>query len=54
MAHSKTKILFLGSRPLGKRILEMLLNQDDVTVVGMASLPISANRYWKDDPSDID
>lgn len=46
------KILFLGTRPLGKRVLEFLLTQSDVEIVGVIE-PEDTDCYWKENLSSL-
>ena len=50
----KTRVAFLGSRPLGKAVLQFLLSQSDVDVIGMLVRSRTPGDYWKEDPRDLD
>jgi methionyl-tRNA formyltransferase len=49
----KPKVVFLGSRPLGKFALQFLLERDDIDLIGKITLPDYSGNYWLEDPSDI-
>lgn len=49
----RTKVIFMGSRPLGKYALKFLLNLENVEVVGVV-LKEFENKWWDEDPIDID
>lgn len=50
----KTRVAFLGSRPLGKAVLQFLLSEPDVDVIGMLVRRGGPEDYWKEDPRDLD
>ncbi len=54
MAENKPRIVFLGSRPLGRKVLEFLLEQPDIEVAGMLVQTPGPDRYWTEDPADLD
>ena len=43
----------MGSRPLGKFALELLMKQDNIEIVGVCVLETYHDCYWESDPSDI-
>ena len=47
------KVLFLGSRPLGKLALELIMKQKGIEIVGVCVKDKYENSYWDADPSDI-
>jgi len=53
MSERKKRIVFMGSRPLGRRVLQFLLDQPDVDIIGMIVQPSDTGRYWKEDPCDL-
>lgn len=50
---NKVRVLFFGSRPLGKKALELLLGYDNVEIVGVITKGKSNAAWWRDDPSEI-
>ena len=48
-----TKVVFLGSRPLGKTALELLMSQKDAEIVGICVLETYKDSYWHSDPCDV-
>lgn len=46
----KTKVLFLGSRPLGAFALKMLQSMENVEVVACVTREPSEVAWWKEDP----
>lgn len=49
----RTKVVFMGSRPLGKYALKFLLSLENIEVVGVV-LKEFQNKWWDEDPLDID
>lgn len=49
----KVRVLFLGSRPLGKKALELLMSYDNVEIVGVVTKEKSSTAWWDEDPIDI-
>lgn len=47
------RLVFLGSRPLGKFALQHLMEQPDVDLIGKVVLPNLDGCYWKEDPNQI-
>lgn len=49
----KTKVVFLGSRPLGYAALNLLQSLDHVEVVAVVARNPSSNTWWENDPFHI-
>ena len=49
---TKTRVAFLGSRPLGAFVLRLLRDMEDVEVVACICRPPQANAWWSEDPFD--
>ena len=47
---SKTKVVFLGSRPMGSAALSRLSFMNDVEIVGCVTKAPPRNAWWSDDP----
>jgi len=50
---SKPRVVFLGSRVLGKFALEYLCQRADIDLIGKVVLGDYSSGYWKEDPSDL-
>lgn len=50
----KPKVVFLGSRVLGRYALEFLSRRADINLVGKVVMADYKNEYWREDPSDLD
>lgn len=50
---TRKRLVFLGSRPLGKFALRYLMEQPDVDLIGKVVLPNLDGCYWKEDPNQI-
>ena len=50
---AKCKILFLGTRPLGKKVLEFLIGQSNVDIIGVVE-PEDSDKYWHENLCSLD
>lgn len=50
---TKTRVAFLGSRPLGAFALRLLMEMENVEVVACVCRPRPANAWWQEDPFDL-
>jgi methionyl-tRNA formyltransferase len=47
---NKTRVVFMGSRPLGRLALELLQSMSHVEVIAVFTKEPSSNAWWKNDP----
>lgn len=50
---ARKRLVFLGSRPLGKYALQHVLDDPDVEVIGKVVLPTLEGCYWNEDPNQV-
>mgnify|MGYP006413448285 FL=1 len=48
----KVKVVFLGSRPLGRRSIDLLEKIKNVEIVGCITQSPSKSSWWDKDPHD--
>jgi methionyl-tRNA formyltransferase len=49
----RPRVVFLGSRVLGKFALKFLASRNDIDLIGKVVLDDYSNEYWNEDPADI-
>jgi len=45
----KRKVIFMGSKPIGYKCLEILLDRDDVEIIGVLTKDIETVVWWEND-----